>query len=169
MFALGDKVVHPVHGAGIIEDIEVKDFLGEKKNYFVLKILACNMKIMVPCDGVEATGLRKIISSDDCQKVYDVLEHGVMNQELAKEMPGAKWNYRHRILLDKIKSGNVFDLADIVRVLSLRNYQKPLSGGEKKLLDQAKSILTSELSMVDNISTDAVEKRINEIVLPKTD
>ena len=169
MFALGDKVVHPVHGAGIIEEIEAREFLGEKKDYFILKILACNMKVMVPCDGVDATGLRKIISEDECKKVYDVLEHGVINEELAKEMPNAKWNYRHRILMDKIKSGNVFDLADIVRVLSLRNYEKPLSSGEKKVLDQAKSILMSELSMVGNISTEAVESKINEILLSKAE
>lgn len=165
MFALGDKVVHPVHGAGIIEDIEAKEFLGKMKDYFVLRIPSCNMKIMIPCDGAEATGLRSVISLDDCQKVYDILRDGVVNEELAKEMPNAKWNYRHRILMEKIKSGSIFDLADIVRVLSIRNSEKPLSGGEKRVLDQARNILASELSLVSEISTEAVEAKIDDSLL----
>ena len=167
MFALGDKVVHPVHGAGIIEDIEAKEFLGKMKDYFVLRIPSCNMKIMIPCDGAEATGLRSVISLDDCQKVYDILRDGVVNEELAKEMPNAKWNYRHRILMEKIKSGNIFDLADIVRVLSIRNSEKPLSGGEKRVLDQARSILASELSLVGDIPPEAVEAKIDDSLLLK--
>ena len=167
MFALGDKVVHPVHGAGIIEDIEAKEFLGKMKDYFVLRIPSCNMKIMIPCDGAEATGLRSVISLDDCQKVYDILRDGVVNEELAREMPNAKWNYRHRILMEKIKSGNIFDLADIVRVLSIRNSEKPLSGGEKRVLDQARSILASELSLVGDIPPEAVEAKIDDSLLLK--
>ena len=167
MFALGDKVVHPVHGAGIIEDIEAKEFLGKMKDYFVLRIPSCNMKIMIPCDGAEATGLRSVISLDDCQKVYDILRDGVVNEELAKEMPNANWNYRHRILMEKIKSGNIFDLADIVRVLSIRNSEKPLSGGEKRVLDQARNILASELSLVGDIPPEAVEAKIDDSLLLK--
>lgn len=169
MFALGDKVVHPIHGAGIIEDIEVKEFLGQMKDYFILRIPSCNMKIMIPCDGAEATGLRNIISKEDCKKVYDILRDGLVNDELAQEMPNAKWNYRHRILMEKIKSGNVFDLADIVRVLSLRNFEKPLSSGEKRVLDQARNILASELSLVGDITTEAAESKINDTLLMKAE
>lgn len=169
MFAVGDKVVHPIHGAGIIEGVEVKEFLGEEKDYFILSIPSCSMKIMIPCDGADATGIRRIISKDDCQKVFQILRDGVMDETLSKEIPNAKWNYRHRILMEKIKSGNVYDLADIVRVLSLRNREKPLSGGEKRVLDQARSILASELSLVGEITTEAAEAKINALLLLKAE
>ncbi|MGI5825303.1 MAG: CarD family transcriptional regulator [Bacillota bacterium] len=169
MFAVGDKVVHPIHGAGIIEGIEAKEFLGKLKDYFILRIPSCNMKIMIPCDGADATGIRSIISKDDCKKVFQVLRDGIVNEELSKEMPGSKWNYRHRILMEKIKGGNVYDLADIVRVLSLRNSEKPLSGGEKRVLDQARTILASELSLVGEITTEAAEEKINDTLLLKAE
>jgi CarD family transcriptional regulator len=169
MFAVGDKVVHPVHGAGIIESVESKEFLGSMKDYFILKIPSCNMKVMVPCDGAEATGIRNIISKEDCKKVFDILKDGLIDEDLTKEMPNTKWNYRHRILMEKIKSGNVYDLADIVRILSLRNNEKPLSGGEKRVLDQARTILASELSLVGEITTEAAEEKINDLLLLKAE
>lgn len=169
MFAVGDKVVHPIHGAGIIEGVEAKEFFGKMKDYFILRIPACSMKIMIPCEGAESTGIRSIISKDDCQKVFDILRHGIVNEKFAKEMPNAKWNYRHRILMEKIKSGNVYDLADIVRVLSLRNNEKPLSGGEKRVLDQARTILASELSLAGEISPEAAVEKINDLLLLKAE
>lgn len=160
MFAIGDKVVHPVHGAGIIEKVETREVAGAPKDYYVLNIHSCNMRVMVPCSNAEELGVRNIIPETEYDKV--LLALGGEGFEEDASISKEKWNYRYRILMDKIKSGDVYELAEIIRALSIRNRQKPLSSGEKRLLDQARDILVSELALVSGASIEAVSDTVED-------
>ena len=163
MFSVGDKVVYPVHGAGIIEKIETREFLGKERDYYVLNIPTSSMKVMVPCDNVEDAGIRNVISSAESKKVLSILGgYNMDRQEAVQVALDDKWNRRYRVHMDKIKSGNIYDLAETVRALSLRNDRKPLSGGEKKLLDQAKDILVSELVLACNATAESMLEEVEE-------
>ena len=138
MFNIGDKVVYPMHGAGEIEAIEEKEFLGKKQRYYVLKLPLGDMKLMVPIKENGESGLRRVIPEVDAERVLNILKGKL------SEMP-ANWNHRYRVNMDKIKSGNIFEVAEVVRNLSLRDREKGLSTGEKKMLECARQILVSEL------------------------
>lgn len=156
MFQIGDKVVYPVHGAGVIEAIETRMILGEEKNYYVLSIPTSSMKVLVPLENADAMGIRYIIDEEDVASVLDVLK--------GPESPLVdKWNYRYRLNMDKLKSGDIYEVAEVVRNLSLRDMVKTLSGGEKRLLDQAKDILVSELVLVGDDKPEDLMKQLDLI------
>ncbi|KXG74815.1 CarD family transcriptional regulator [Thermotalea metallivorans] len=157
MFNIGDKVVYPMHGAGIIEAIEEKEILGKKRKYYIMKMPLGDMKVMIPLDNVEDIGLRDIISMDEVEQVIAVL-----NDDTTK-MP-KNWNRRYRANLDKIKSGDIYEVAAVVRNLMLRDKEKGLSTGEKKMLNNAKQILISELVLARGIEEKMAEALINEAV-----
>lgn len=138
MFHIGDKVVYPMHGAGIIESIEEKEILGEVRKYYVMRIPIGDMKVMVPMDNVNEIGLREVIDDRGFQKVMAILNDH-------KSPMSANWNHRYRANMEKIKSGNIYEVAEVVRNLMLRDREKSLSSGEKKMLDYARQILISEL------------------------
>lgn len=144
MFNIGDRVVYPMHGAGIIEAIEEKEILGDKKKYYVMKMPIGEMKVMIPLDNVEKVGLREVIGKGAVNKVFQILQGH-------DEVTNANWNRRYRANMDKIKSGNIFKVAEVVRSLTLREKEKGLSTGERKMLESAKQILISELVMVKGI------------------
>lgn len=138
MFEIGDKIVYPMHGAGIIEAIEEKEILGEKRNYYVLRMPIGEMKVMVPINNADVVGIRPVIDSEEVGQVFRVLQ--------AEDSPmSTNWNRRYRHNMEKIKTGNIFELAEVVRNLSVRDKEKGLSTGEKKMLDNARQILLSEL------------------------
>ncbi|MCT4566522.1 MAG: CarD family transcriptional regulator [Maledivibacter sp.] len=157
MFNIGDKVVYPMHGAGIIESIEEKEILGKKRKYYILRLPLRNMKVMIPLDNVETMGLRDIISEKEVEQVLAVL-----NDDESK-MP-QNWNRRYRANMDKIKSGDIYEVAIVVRNLMLRDREKGLSTGERKMLNNAKQILVSELVLVNDADEISVEDLINEAV-----
>lgn len=157
MFGIGDKVVYPMHGAGIIESIEEKEILGDKRKYYILKLPLRNMKVMIPLDNVESMGLREIISEKEVEQVLAVL-----NDDRTK-MP-QNWNRRYRANMDKIKSGDIFEVAGVVRNLMLREKEKGLSTGERKMLNNAKQILISELVLVNDSDEMSIEELINDAV-----
>lgn len=138
MFAVGDKVVYPMHGAGVIEAIEEKEVLGEKRKYYVLHLPLGQMRVLVPLDNVEESGLRQVIDEEGCQQVLEILKE-------RSETPISNWNHRYRAHMEKIKSGDIFEVAEVVRNLSLREKEKGLSTGEKKMLENARQILISEI------------------------
>lgn len=138
MFAVGDKVVYPMHGAGVIEAIEEKEVLGEKRKYYVLHLPLGQMRVLVPLDNVEESGLRQVIDEEGCQQVLEILKE-------RSEAPISNWNHRYRAHMEKIKSGDIFEVAEVVRNLSLREKEKGLSTGEKKMLENARQILISEI------------------------
>ncbi len=157
MFNIGDKVVYPMHGAGIIESIEEKEILGSKRKYYILLLPLRNMKVMIPLDNVNSMGLREIISVREVEQVIAVL-----NDDESK-MP-QNWNRRYRANMDKIKSGDIYEVAGVVRNLMLRDKEKGLSTGERKMLNNAKQILVSELVLVNDTDEFRVEELINEAV-----
>jgi CarD family transcriptional regulator len=147
MFDIGDKVVYPMHGAGIIESIEEKEILGEKRRYYVMKIPVGNMKVMIPMDNVGSIGLREVADQD----VIGLVESILQNDETPMS---TNWNQRYRANMDKIRSGDIVEVADVVRNLVLRERQKGLSTGERKMLDNARQILVSEIVLAKEMIAD---------------
>jgi len=156
MFNIGDKVVYPMHGAGIIEAIEEKEILGDKKKYYVMNIAVGDMKVMIPLDNVQRVGLRDVIKKGSVNTVYQILES-------PDEATNVNWNRRYRANMDKIKSGNIFKVAEVVRSLLLRERKKGLSTGERRMLENAKQILMSELVMVQGIDRNEVVTHLEKL------
>ena len=152
MFNIGDKIVYPMHGAGTIDAIEEKDILGEKQNYYIIKMPG-EVKVMVPTNKAEEVGVRNIIGKDEAAKVMAVL--GEDETEMSQN-----WNKRYRDNMEKMKSGDIYEVADVVRNLSFKQKEKGLSTGEKKMLNNAKQILVSELVLAEHASQEEVEKLV---------
>ncbi len=153
MFNIGDKVVYPMHGAGIIEGIEEKDILGEKQNYYIIKMPG-EVKVMVPTAKASDVGVRDIIDSNTASKVFQVLETNSTQMDM-------NWNKRYRDNMEKMKSGDIYEVADVVRNLSFKQKEKGLSTGEKKMLLNAKQILVSELTLAENSKKEDIEEMVN--------
>ncbi|MBS3994461.1 MAG: CarD family transcriptional regulator [Alkaliphilus sp.] len=159
MFSIGDKVVYPMHGAGIIESIEEKEILGKKRKYYIMKMPLGDMKVMIPLDNVEDIGLREIISLTEVEQVMAVLNDDISKMHM-------NWNRRYRANMDRIKSGDIYEVAAVVRNLMLRDKDKGLSTGERKMLGNAKQILVSELVLARGIDEKSAEELINTAVQP---
>ena len=152
MFNVGDKIVYPMHGAGTIDAIEEKDILGEKHNYYIIKMPG-EVKVMVPTDKAEEVGVRNIINKEEAAKVMSIL--GENETEMSQN-----WNKRYRDNMEKMKSGDIYEVADVVRNLSFKQKEKGLSTGEKKMLNNAKQILVSELVLAEHASQEEVEQLV---------
>ncbi|MCR4443096.1 MAG: CarD family transcriptional regulator [Peptococcaceae bacterium] len=155
MFKIGDKIVYPMHGAGVIESIEEKEILGEKRRYYVMRMPIGEMRVMIPTSNVSEIGLRKVIDEDGVERVLTILKE--KNSAMS-----ANWNRRYRSNMEKIKSGNIFELAEVVRNLSARDKEKGLSTGEKKMLDNARQILISELVLARNSKEESIRNLLEE-------
>lgn len=153
MFNIGDKVVYPMHGAGVIESIEEKEVLGETKKYYVLRLPVGDMKVMIPVTNYKDVGLRQVIDGDGVQRVFRILS------EQSTSM-SSNWNRRYRANLEKIKSGNVYEVAEVVRNLITRDKEKGLSSGERKMLESARQILISELVLATEMNEDKTKSMI---------
>ena len=152
MFNVGDNIVYPMHGAGTIDAIEEKEILGEKHQYYVIKMPG-EVKIMVPTAKAESMGVRSVIDGQSANKVLQLLEQD--ETEMSDN-----WNKRYRENLDKMKTGDIYQVADVVRNLSFKQKEKGLSTGEKKMLNNAKQILVSELVLAEHATEDEVEKLV---------
>ncbi len=157
MFKIGDKVVYPMHGAGVIESVEKKEVLGEKKSYFVMKLPVGDMKVMVPIEGMDSLGLRPVIGDEDFEKVIKILQG-------EKTKMSGNWNRRYRANLEKLRTGDVFEVSEVVRNLALRDREKGLSTGERKMLDNAKQILYSELTLAKGIAEEEIEDMLQSSI-----
>lgn len=155
MYKIGDKIVYPMHGAGVIESIEEKDTLGFKHSYYIVRMPVGNMKVMIPTDNADDIGIRDIVSSDVADTVIKILKS-------RDDCATSNWNKRFRENMSKIKTGNIFEVADVVRSLMQRDTKKGLSTGERKMLNSAKQILISELVLVKNKKACEIETVINE-------
>lgn len=156
MFSIGDKVVYPPHGAGVIEAIESQEILGNCKQYYILKINHSSMKVMVPIDNCIRIGLRPIVGANKIDEVLCVLS------EDPSKMPN-NWNRRFKLNRDKIKTGDILEVAEVVRNLTLREQKKGLSTGEKRMLIRAKNILISELIFAKDESIDEINEQLSTI------
>lgn len=147
-----------MHGAGVIESIEEKEVLGEKRCYYVLRLSLGDMRVMVPTNNVTEVGLRQIIDEEGVERVLAILQ--------AEHTPMvANWNRRYRANLDKIKSGDVFAVAEVVRNLVRRDQEKALSTGERRMLDSAKQILISELALAHGGGPEQLEDMLLRLVV----
>lgn len=154
MFSIGDRIVYPMHGAGVIESIEEKEILGEKQSYYVLKMPVGGMKVMIPIKNVSDIGIREIIDTVEVDKVLEIL--GSHNINVTNN-----WNKRYRENMIKIKSGDIFEVAEVVRALMLRDKEKGLSTGERKMLNSARQILISELVLARGTEQTEMESVID--------
>jgi CarD family transcriptional regulator len=156
-FEVGDSVVYPHHGAGRVVKKEAKDVLGEKRDYLTIKILHNDMTVMVPCENAGKAGLSRIIDEDAVKKVLAVLKDDV------SEMP-KNWNRRFKHNRDKIKTGDIYELAEVVRNLAIREHEKGLSTGEKQMFTRAKKILASELMYALEKDEEEAELYLDELL-----
>ncbi len=157
MFSLGDKVVYPMHGAGVIETVEQKEILGEIKSYYVLKMPIGEMKLMIPVDNVNNIGLRNIIDINTVEKVYEILKQGAVLND-------SNWNKRYRDNMVKMKTGDIFAVAQVVRDLTYRDREKGLSTGEKKMLVSAKQMLISEIALSTSSDGKSIQEYLDNII-----
>ncbi len=140
-FEVGDNAVYPGHGVGEVKAIETKEIFGKKQTFYSIQILDGGMKIMVPMDNVESVGLRPIISKTEADKVINILK------EKDVKIDNQTWNRRYREYMEKIKTGSVYEIAEVLRDLFLLKVEKELSFGERKMLDTARNLLLKELSL----------------------
>ena len=155
MFKVGDKIVYPMHGAGTIESIEEREILGEKQKYYIMKMPVGDVKVMVPTKNAEMIGVRDVIPNETAQGVLDVLSSDTTDMS-------SNWNKRYRDNMEKMKSGDIYEVADVVRNLSFKQKEKGLATGEKKMLSSAKQILISELVLAEATDKENVEKIVND-------
>lgn len=156
MFNIGDRVVYPMHGAGIIEAIEEKEILGTKRQYYVMNLSLGDMKVMIPKDNACQVGLRQVIDKKDVGGVVNVLHEPYC-------ILSKNWNRRYMVNMEKIKSGDILEVAEVVKNLLHREKEKGLSTGEKKMLESAKRILVSELVLVEGMEPSAATGMLEDI------
>ena len=157
MFKIGDKLVYPMHGAGVVEKIEDKFILGELRSYYIIQVLHGRMQVMVPVKGSEQVGLRAITDHSGIKLMMDTLS-------AASTAMDDNWNRRNRSNMDKLKTGKIEQVAEVVRNLMRMDKVKKLSTGEKKLLNNARQILAGEIALVENVTEDEAAAMIDDAV-----
>jgi CarD family transcriptional regulator len=156
-FEVGDHVVYPHHGAGQVIKKEERNILGEVRQYLTIKILHNDMTVMVPCENAGKAGLRRVIDEETVKKVLGVLTDD------CSDMP-KNWNRRFKHNRDKIKTGDIYELAEVVRNLAVREQQKGLSTGEKQMYTRAKKVLASELMYALEMTESEAEAHLDDLL-----
>lgn len=157
-FAVGETVVYPNHGAAVIEDLETRKIKGEDKLYLVLRIVGQNdLVVRVPACNLDLVGVRDVVDADGLEKVFDVLR-----AQHAEEP--ANWSRRYKANLEKLHSGNVLKVAEVVRDLWRRGNDRGLSAGEKRMLSKARQVLTSELALAEDCDEARAEELLDEVL-----
>ena len=153
MFQIGESVCYPMHGVGVVEGIEEITVLGETARYYVLRFFTSRLTAMVPVDSAQSVGLRRVINSDQCETILKY-----MSDEPCEESDN--WNQRYRDNLAKLKGGDIYDVADVVKCLKKRDSQKGLSAGDRKMLITARQVLVAELSAASGRDIDELRQVI---------
>jgi CarD family transcriptional regulator len=156
-FRVGDKAVYPGQGVGEVMGIEHKDIAGQRQSFYVLKIMENGMKILIPINKVGSVGLRSLIDEKAVNKVYGILKQKDISVD------SATWNRRYREYMEKIKTGSVFEIAEVLRDLYLLKGDKDLSFGERKMLDTARSLLIKELAFAKGVTEQDIENDLKKI------
>jgi CarD family transcriptional regulator len=157
MFSVGDLAVYPAHGVGLIEKIESQEISGCQQDFYVMRILDNDMIIMIPTNNVENVGLREIIEQTEVPKLYSILKKRNVTVD------NQTWNRRYREYMEKIKTGSVFEVAEVYRDLLILKLEKDLSFGERKMLDTARNLLVKEISLSRKVREEQVEKDLDQI------
>ena len=154
MFKIGDKIVHPMHGAGVVDSIVTKKVNGVVREYYILKIPVGGMLVMIPTESSEEIGVRPIVDQEEADRVIAAIPGIEVDMT-------QNWNRRYRENMLRIKSGNLLEVARVVKGLMIRDGNRGLSTGERKMLHSAKQILISEIVLSQSCSYEEVEERIN--------
>ena len=162
MFKVGDRVVHPLHGVGVIEDVTTQKIKGEVRSYYVFRALNDALVVLIPESSYESIGVRPVMDESAAQKILEDLSEPM---GLSEE----NWNRRYRSNMERLRSGKPEETAYVVRMLMRREYERSLSDGERKMLSAAKRNLFSELSLVTGLSEKVLEGKILSSFTPKTD
>ncbi|HEY7401707.1 MAG TPA: CarD family transcriptional regulator [Actinomycetota bacterium] len=157
MFRKGDTVVHPEHGAAVIEELRDREFLGEKRKYLVLRVAYGDLTLMIPVDSTEEVGLRQVVSKNEVKKVLKVLTEDESSM-------AANWSRRFKNNMEKLHSGDPYQVAEVLRNLAIRDREKGLSAGEKRMIQKARQILISELSYATGKSEEDAEIMIDDVL-----
>ncbi|EGC82056.1 CarD family transcriptional regulator [Anaerococcus prevotii] len=157
MFKIGDKIVYPMHGAGTIDSIEKKEFLGEVKDYFILKMPIGDMDISIPTSKINDMNIRDVITKEEGDKVLKILDEDPSDMS-------ENWTTRYRQNQEILKTGDVYEIARMVRNLAILDKDKGLSTTEKKLLNRSRRILASELVMAGSLDKEEAEAMIDESI-----
>ena len=157
MFQKGDTVVHPEHGAAVIQELREKEFLGEKRTYLVLRVAYGDLTLLIPVDSTEQVGLRQVVSKNEVKKVLKVLTEDESSM-------AANWSRRFKNNMEKLHSGDPYQVAEVLRNLAIREREKGLSAGEKRMILKARQILISELSYATDKTEDQAEVMIDEVL-----
>lgn len=157
MFKVGENAVYPAHGVTVVKRIEEKNIGGRKKSFYVLQVVENMMTIMVPTDNAGGVGLRQIISTDEVPKVFNILKKRDV------KIDQTTWNRRYREYSEKIKTGSVYEIAEVLRNLFLLRHSKDLSFGERKMLDQCKTLLVKEISLARKEREEIIDQEIQTI------
>jgi len=157
MFSVGDLAVYPAHGVGIIEKIESQEISGYQQDFYVMRILDNNMIIMIPTTNVDNVGLRELIEQTEVPRLISILKK--------RDVPldNQTWNRRYREYMEKIKTGSVFEVAEVYRDLLILKLEKDLSFGERKMLDTARTLLVKEISLAKKVGEEQIEKDLDKI------
>ncbi len=158
MFQIGALAVYPAHGVGVIESIQDREVAGLLQRFYIMRLLDTDMIIMIPTNNASNIGLRTVIDSNAVAEVFDILK------ERPTRLNNQTWNRRYRDYMDKIKTGSLFRVAEVLRDLTLLKLEKELSFGERKMLDTAKNLLVKELSLVNNKEEDEIEALLQELL-----
>lgn len=156
-FKVGDVAVYPAHGVGRVHSIEEREIAGNKHKFYILKILDSGMTIMVPTGNVRNVGLREVINESEVDIVYGIL------RERDISINEQTWNRRYREYMDKIKTGSIYEIAEVLRDLMLLRYEKELSFGERKMLDTARTLIIKELAISQDRTEEETSEEIDEI------
>ena len=156
-FKVGDCAVYPAHGVAVVRRIEDREVGGKIKRFYVLQVVDNQMTIMVPTDNASSVGLREIISDKEVSNVYRILKNRTV------KIDQTTWNRRYREYMEKIKTGSVYEIAEVLRNLFLLRHSKDLSFGERKMLDQAKHLLVKEISLARQTNEETIELEIQTI------
>jgi len=155
MYKVGTKVVYPLHGVGVINSIEDKDVLGKRRSYYVIKLAISDMTVMIPVDKSEELGLRLVVANDDVEKALEILKNSSPDLE-------DDWKTRYQQNFEKMKSGSLIEIAEVVRNLFHRNRVKELSIMEKKLYENAYRLLVDEIAYATNMDKEEVQNLVAE-------
>ena len=157
MFKIGDLAVYPSHGVGVIERIETRQISGNSQDFYIMRILENDMIIMIPTKNVENVGLRELIRQKEVPKLYSILK------KKKAMMDNQTWNRRFREYTEKIKTGSVYEVAEVYRDLLTLKIEKELSFGERKMLDTARNLLVKEISLAKRVKEEQIEKDLDRI------
>ena len=159
-FKVGDKVVYPAHGVGVVDSIQVRKVSGSEQKFFMISVVETGMKIMVPVVQCKTVGLRKVVDTKTVEKVYDIL------RDKKVTIDNQTWNRRYREYSQKIKTGSVLEIARVIRDLSVLKGDKELSFGERRMLDTAQGLLVKELSIAKSSTEENIKAELEELCAP---